>query len=233
MLRYILISLLIAGGLRGSAQTDSLEWGSGKWAPSFLRIGANVYRGVESLVIEEKASMDVNAEIDFHKFFLVGEYGRAEFKRTGGFDYSSSGNYFKAGLDMNLIPYNPDRDVITLGLRYAQSNFSDDISFQADQYGNTIDFSESNPEVVARWIELNVGMKVNMWKGLTIGYVLRGKVFKRLGEYGQLEPFDIPGFGRHKTNGETVKNNTVSLDYYLYWTIPFRKKHIPPNPKRR
>ncbi len=190
----------------------------------------NVYRGVESIVYADKNSFEVTGELDFHKYFLTTEFGYASFNRGDSFTYTAQGNYLRLGIDQNVIPYNTDNDVITVGLRYAFSSFQDRMVLEANSLGQQVQGSVANNNLQAQWIEAVVGMKVNLWKYVTIGYQLRGKFAKRLKGQDQLETYDIPGFGRHKKGGDDIKDNAVGFDYYVYFTLPWREKHIPPKP---
>ncbi len=211
-------------------QFDSTTWGPKKWVPSHVRIGANGLRLIGSGVSEFKTSYEGMVEIDFHKYFLVFEYGHERNARRESFEYNSKGDFFRIGIDQNTIPYNKSGDVLSIGLRYAQSSYTDNITFEHSTLSGTVITQMENANLTARWMELDLGLRAKVLKNLTMGYQIRGKLFKSISGEGQLETFDIPGFGRHKKNGREIKRNTVGFDYYIYWTIPLRQKYIPPKP---
>jgi hypothetical protein len=162
-------------------------------------------------------------EFDTHKFFVVFEGGFAQHDRADQYEYNNKGSFFRTGIDYNLIEGNKEQNVITLGLRYARSSFSDEMSFSRDHYWfGGQDLFYSNDLITAQWMEVVNRLNVRIWKNLYFGSAIRIKLFKSITGQENLVPYDIPGWGRHRKNGTTVKTSNAGFSYYLIWRIPFK-----------
>jgi hypothetical protein len=201
-----------------------------KWKPSFIRFGVNTSGLFQTAVLSDRDLLEGMFEIDFHKYFLTVEGGIDRISRSGSFDYSSQGTFFRVGIEQNLIPYSINRNVITVGLRYAYTSFSDEITFSSRNVFQEGNIQFRNEALTASWLETGIGLRGRIWKNLYMGYQLRVKLFKRVQGEGVLETFDVPGFGKNKRNGEDIRTSTVGFDYFIYWTIPFRDKIIGQKP---
>jgi hypothetical protein len=170
--------------------------------------------------------------IDSDIYFLNVEIGGESIKRENTYSYAANGNFFKIGIAKNLSPFDQERNYFTLGINYARSSFSNSISFIEENtfYGNqTINLN--NNGLSARWWEINGGIRIRIWEQLYFGYVVRLKMFKDVYGIEGIEPWDVPGFGRHKRSGTSVKSTTIGLNYHISWRIPYRKKPVPVKPK--
>ncbi len=195
-----------------------------------FRLGINGSRIIQSGISDFRTSYEGMAEIDLHKYFIVFEGGYEINDRKESFNYRSEGSFIRVGIDQDLIPYNIHRSVLSFGVRYAFASFEDRISIPVNGLTGPITYREENQNLSATWFEMTLGLRAHVFKNITMGYQIRGKFFKALQGEGELETVDIPGFGRHKKNGKEILRGTVGFDYYIYWTIPFRKKYIPPKP---
>ena len=118
--------------------------------------------------------------------------------------------------------------MISLGLRYAQSRFSDQLNFTEENpwFGNqTLQFSNQN--ISAHWTEILLRLNVQIWKNVFLGSVLRIEIMKNISTPDQFIPFDIPGWGRNWKSGTDEKPANMGLSYYLIYHFPFREKEIP------
>ena len=104
------------------------------WNPSRLHVGIDVSRLMGTAIKPHKSSLGGMIDLDFHRFLLAFEGGVEQINRIKTYEYTNQGAFLKWGIDYNLIPSNEYRNMISLGLRYAQSRFSDQL-----------DFAEENP----------------------------------------------------------------------------------------
>jgi hypothetical protein len=118
-----------------------------------------------------------------------------------------------------------------MGLNYARSNFDQRLTFQDTYFAEESTFTFQDQNASARWWELTGGMHVNIWSNLYMGYIVRIKFLKKTFGDENVEPWDLPGYGRNKRNGTQLKNATVGLNYYLSWRFDLREKE-PPKPKK-
>jgi len=194
-----------------------------KWIPSQIKVGGDLsYLGV-NLISKEKNQFELTADIDVNRFFITGDYGFAEWKFTDeDYAYNNSGIYFRAGIDYNFIKIDEDNNTIYIGFRYASSQFNENFEYAIIDpiYGN---YTE-NIQVTGRngrWFEGVVGMKIQVWKGLFLGWTARFKFAKKISSPpATFNNFWIPGYG--KSSRESV----WGLNYQIFYRIPLRKKKI-------
>ncbi|MBU2915324.1 MULTISPECIES: DUF6048 family protein [Reichenbachiella] len=196
------------------------------WKPSEFFIAADVV-GLGRLASGD-VQTEFQAKIDFDFYYLAVDAGRTVLSSSGdGFDYSSKGNFFRVGPQINLIPYNKNRNVICFGLMYAQSDFSDkiDYSLTAEDFWTEKQLAFSNDDLQARWLEATMGLNVRIAGPLYMGYTIRFKLAKDLDGVDTLEPFEIPGYG------EASKTSAFGFNYYVIYRFGFRKKPVPAKPR--
>ena len=189
------------------------------WKPSLVRLGYDMGGLGLSAVGSGHVRLEGMAEIDISNWFAVVEGGYQSTQRGLNYTYQSSGTFWRIGADKNLTPKLPGGHVVSFGFRYARSSFQETF-----EYGG---FNTSNPSLTAGWLEMTSGIRMKLWRQLYMGYQIRLRGFKRTSDdLGPLQTYDIPGFGRNKKSGLTVRNGGVGFNYYVYWTIPYRQKQL-------
>jgi len=196
------------------------------YRPSAIRIGYNTFSLIKSSIDGGFSQVEGQADIDFHHLFLAVDVGNEKNSFSSeDYNYENKGSYYRIGIQANIQPYNLNRNVFFFGLRLARSNFEDKLDFvnSTDKFGNA-QFSLSNDNLKAKWLELNMGLKVKIVKQLYFGYTIHFKFSQSFSGNGDLTPRNIPGFG--KAN----KKSAAGFSYYISYRIPFRKKAIPIKP---
>ncbi len=203
------------------AKPDSLRI---KFYPRSIRFGTDLISLIKSQTVSTYTGWELNADIDFGKYFLAvdyGSWGRTYELRNGG-DYQNSGTYWRAGMDANLLRKDPDKNLVFLGFRYGQSSFSESSNvLTSDPFFGDIQKHVSNPTVTASWGELTGGLRVKIWKEFWMGYTARMKFAPGVKGDGELKTYDIPGYGR---NGIGFY---WGFNYQVFWRIPFTKQKKP------
>jgi len=195
-----------------------------KFLPTGIRVGTDVYALVRNTYDETFKGWELNADVDFYRYYLAVDYG--SWGRTYVQDsssYSNNGNYFRIGADVNFLTKNPDKNMFFLGMRYAHSSFSEDYSVIVDDpYWGSSNEVFTNRNVPANWFELTTGMRVRIWKMIWLGYTVRYKFALNMGDTPDLLPHDVPGYGL------TNKNIYWGFNYQLFFRIPMAKKQSVP-----
>lgn len=193
-----------------------------KFYPRGIRFGTDIVAIIKSSVVPNYYGWEVNADIDFGKFYFSVDYGfggRTDKLALDGM-YKNQGSYWRAGWDANILLKDPDKNMLYFGFRYCRSYFKESafLSISDSIYG---DFTQSlnNDKVRARWFELVAGLKVKVWSHLWIGYTCRLKIAPKASGYGELKSYDIPGFGLF------AKTFYWGFNYQIFWQIPFPKKN--------
>jgi hypothetical protein len=199
-----------------------------RFIPTGVRIGTDVVSLAKSRYQDNFNGWEVQGDLDFNRYYLVlelGHWGRNFAAETA--TYANTGDYWRAGIDVNFLTRDPERNVFSLGARYGRSVFTEALTVvREDPDWGQLNENFYHANVNASWIELTTGLKVKVWKIFWLGYTARLKF--GLSDVGTPEmlPYDVPGFGR------TDKDTTWGFNYYLMVRLPIRKAPPPPPAKK-
>ena len=222
------ILLLILLPLIGISQVVDTVRVKPDWKPSRLHVGVDLSRLIGTAIKTHKNSVCGMIDLDFHRFLFAVESGVEEISRIKTYKYTNQGTFLKWGIDYNLIPHNKYRNMISLGLRHAQSRFSDELKFKEENdWLGTQDLQFSNKNVTSNWTEILLRLNVRVCKTLLLGSVLRIKMMKNVYTPNQFISFDIPGWGRNWKSGTNEKTANMGFSYYLIYNFSYREKKIP------
>jgi hypothetical protein len=201
-------------------ETKKLDTVKVDYRPTGIRLGTDLLSLVMSQVNEKYYGWEVNADIDFYRYFLAVDYGywAKQLPINNGY-FENSGNYFRVGADVNFLLKDPDRNMVFLGYRYGQSTFDHSASYTKNLVVDPQYFSEhSDKGMNAHWMELTGGLRVKIWKTIWMGYTARFKFAPRASGYKEMQPYDIPGYGIFE------KKITWGFNYQVFIKIPVRKQ---------
>jgi hypothetical protein len=216
--RYI-ASLILAGSWLavGAQPKDSTEVVS--FRPTGLRLGLDLIPLVRSLVDSEFSGWEAAADVDFHRYYLVLEYGGLAVQQpTSDGDHESEGSYYRFGADFNFIRNDPDRNAFFFGMRYARSSFQEKLTYAYEDpvWGDGVR-TVSIGNGTAGWVEMVMGMKVKIWKELWLGFTSRYKFALAAEGSDQMNPYLVPGYGL------AGRRSYWGFNYHAFYRIPFRK----------
>jgi hypothetical protein len=237
--RIVLIISMLLPMVRVYAQTvqaDTVLMDSvihKKFAPTGLRIGADVVSPIKTQIRDDFTGWEFGADVDIHRYLLsaeVGHWGRNFRKDSTDYSstYSNNGSYWRVGIDVNFLTHDPERNVFFLGMRYARAKYSENMAVIAtDDLWGTINHNYSNNGISANWLELNLGLKVKIYKVIWMGYRGSMKFGLKKDSSGEIVSHDVPGYG------STFRDTTFGFTYSIYVRIPFRKTVpiLPPKKK--
>ena len=208
-------------------------WAQSRWWPTGIQIGTDIARPLYYQWYQKTgAQYECNVAIDFARVLLEGDYGWGQTTWAGRnkktrlrSSYTSQGQYFRVGLNYNLVQDTPDKNVFFLGSRYAMSFFADELDSRIsyDKKGAVPDgrlVQARQPHVQARWFEAVTGFKVKVWEWLYMECTVRYKFGLQLKNTPLHLPFDILGWGLHD---ETA----FGVNYYLSVRIPLTRASKP------
>lgn len=184
--------------------------------PTGIRIGADLYSLVRNPIDDSFNGWELSADIDLYRYFAVVEAG--QWQRNFNTDtetYSNDGFYWRAGVDINFLKKDPEKNMFFLGARYASGVFSENLTLVLDDTWLTGKSSYSNIDTKASWGEITGGLKVRLWKYFWLGYTARYKFALSTKGITDLTPHDIPGYGI------TTTAKAWGFNYYLLFRIPF------------
>lgn len=170
---------------------------------------------------ETSVSVDVSL---WQRLFPVAELGfMAINQQQDSYKYASGGAFLKLGANYNFLNYRIDRKydhIFYAGLRYACSVTGYQLTDVAmsDGYWQTAGtYSDAYRQAVFGWMEVLVGVRVQVYKQFFMGVALQVKTFGHYYHDATHYPTYIPGFG--------VDNGATSFGflYHLTYQIPYKK----------
>ena len=196
-----------------------------------IRIGADLSKIARTLYDKNYQGLELVADYRLTKrYFLAGELGN-ENKTTNDdqINFTTKGTYFKVGFDYNAHENWLDlENIISLGLRYGASTFSQELNsyaiYNPNPYFGEIPDTQSQQKyngLSAQWAEVVAGVKTRVFNNFFVGFSLRANLLVNNQKPGEFDNLYIPGFNRTYDG-----NFGVGFNYTLTYFIPIYKKKI-------
>lgn len=218
--KYFFSLLAVCASVAGMAQEPVYEAMPRRQV--FVRVGYDLSR-LALPYVRNNGSQGVELSVDgelAYNFFPTAEFGRQTLKRsTDSVSYSMEGNYFRVGLDYNLLKYKHrlDRDIFFLGVRMAATKFSHEAPVAVvNGVWGTVDGNIPKSNHKALWGEAVVGLKGELLPNFYMGLTVRAKMMFSHSSYHNMTPYIVPGFGKgfYRFN--------AGLSYTILYAIPIR-----------
>jgi len=188
------------------------------YMPTGIRFGTDVISLIRTQTDDSFSGYEVNADIDFYRYFLTVDVGRWEREFSNETElYANSGNYFRVGVDLNFLKKDPEKNMFFFGARYGQGTYSENLTVFNDPVWSPVNITYTNTGRKATWGELTTGLRVKMWNFFWLGYTARYKFGLNTNESGELVTYDVPGYGK------TANQSTWGFNYQILFRIPIRK----------
>ena len=209
---------------RDSVAVDTVR---NKYVPTGIRTGFDLLALGKARFQDNFSGWEVQGDIDFNRYYLVVEFGNwGKTLNSDSASYANAGSYWRAGVDVNFLTKDPDRNMFFLGARYGRSVFTESMTVKRfDPVWGLLDDSFYHTDINASWMELTAGLRVKIWKIFWLGYTGRIKFGLSTDGSPDMIPHDVPGFGR------TDKDTAWGFNYYLMIRLPVRK--APPAPPEK
>lgn len=237
MLKYFISALIALCVTAGFAQTNTIEVDSVRTNSDSivykqkygLRIGGDLLKLTRSFFDANYKGFEVNADYRIRQnLYVAGELGTEERITDGDFfDNTTSGSYFKAGLDYNVYDnwFGMD-NLIYGGIRVGIASFKQERNgftiYDTDPYWepftNPDSFEFNNLSAI--WAEIMFGIKVEIFNNIYVGFNAQ---LKNLISDDQPENFEnifIPGFNKTYDSSSIG----VGFSYNISYLIPLYKK---------
>lgn len=224
MLLVFLTALAFAQARQDTIARDTIK---NKYLPTGVRAGFDVLTYGKSRFQDNFSGWEFQGDVDFDRYYLALEYGNWGKKmNSDSAAYENQGTYWRAGIDVNFLTTDPERNMFFLGARYGRSKFTESMSvMRFDPVWGLLADNFYQTDVNASWIELTTGLRVKIWKIIWLGYTGRLKFGLSTKGATEMLPYDVPGFGR------TDKETTWGFNYYFMVRLPIRK--APPVPQKQ
>ena len=193
-----------------------------------LRLGVDISKPIMGMLNSSSSGIEFVADYRIKKnWYIAAEFGTQE--ETTIEDYTNStskGSFYKIGLNYNAYQNWLDmNNEIFVGFRYATSAFEQTLnSYNANTgsdyfAGNTIPTTLTTKDLTAHWTELVLGLKVETFKNLFVGFSFSYKIMLSLEHPDNFKSLYVPGFN---TVFETETG--FGFNYTMSYTIPFFNK---------
>ena len=188
-------------------------------------LSLDIFNPVATLFNGGKFEASISADVSlWHRLFPVAEIGfMAINQQQDTYQYNSSGAFLKIGANYNFLNYKITRKydhIFYAGLRYGYSftgygltnaQLSDGYWQETGSYSDSYRYSHFG------WMEVVIGVRVQIYKQFFMGLALQVKTFGHYYQNSSSYPAYIPGYG--VDNEDTV----FGFLYHLTYQIPYKK----------
>ena len=169
-----------------------------------------------------EVQLDVNLYRRLYPIFEMG-YATAQKEALSGIIYDTKAPFFRMGLNYGLLkPIKDDGSERSVkcypfvGLRYAFSPVTYNLLNVEikDEYWGTSDIENFRNNVeYAGWMEVVGGVRVDLFKGFTLGWSIRIKTFLHTSAPDKTYVWYVPGYGKSSGMG-VMFNYTIGYTFY-------------------
>jgi hypothetical protein len=199
--KCLIICLFTATVHAQKASNDSIEvplWQGFELETDIVPLATNFLN--DSRTFRYEASVRFNLQNKYYPVVEAGYEGhhKALFQ---GINYDGQGMFYRLGVDLNLMrsaSATPLKNKLLVGARLAMSHQEYNIREMRvrNQYTNTnerLDILGLDHQ--SFWFEIVAGIRINIFKGATLGWTVRNKNPIGQAAPGELNPWYIPGYG--------------------------------------
>jgi hypothetical protein len=235
---YILIfSLIVALGVPAYAQVDTTRPDPARTdttlkpkerRPEFgghqLTIGFDIFQPIINHYQGDRHAFELEADYyyrDQYYFVAEGGWGGANVNYPD-LKYNTTNTFVRLGINKNVMSRDrpSDWDMMFIGARIgtaAVSRSSASYTTTDSVWGNTA--GTVGPSTFsAYWMEITGGMRVEVFKGFSAGWTIRGKFLLSHGAFKDLPPLYIAGYGKGDNNA--IFDANLYISYSIRWKRP-------------
>lgn len=211
------------------ATLDTIDTKKAGAAPIYPRLhavdlGINVMDGILAIAGQRYGGADLWASLSMWNWLfptLEAGVGGAH-NRPDGLNYTYKGKpafYAKIGADYNFLYKSNPQYRILAGFRAGFSSFSwtlADVTINDPYWGQTASFDITGQRGTAFYGELAAGIRVNIWRRLSLGWSFRYRFMFTCSEGTESRPWYVPGYG--------ARDNHFGATMSLIYTIPIGRQ---------
>ena len=236
-LKYIIrlsFVLLVSFSAMAQSENDSISTAKSD-APKVkrkygLRLGLDLSKPVRTFFEDDYKGFEIVGDYRLlQNLYIAGELGTEEKNTTTDYlDVTTTGSYFKAGVDYNVYNNWLDMDnMIYGGLRVGVASFKQDLNsfntYNTNQYWDS-QFSDLEGKefsgLSAIWTEIIVGFKAEVLNNLYVGVNVQFKYMLTQDQPNNFENLYVPGYNKTYDSGRFG----FGFGYNISYLIPLYKK---------
>ena len=213
-------SALLFCCVTGIAQVKQKKDSVDKVRITAVRLSGEVISPIKSFVVDDFSGWEACLDVELKNYYPVLEIGRwsRDINLTNG-HYTNSGNFWRLGVDINLLKKDPVKNTLFFGIRYGHSKYDERLTYiKITPEFDPVEESLENINIKSGFLELTTGLRVKVIGGFWMGYTGRLKFAANPNDSQQLQTYDIPGYGL------TFKQPQWGFSYYLMWKFDVKKK---------
>lgn len=192
-----------------------------------LRLGIDISRFSLLLLNPDRKALEFSADVELKKNYIptieIG-FNNIHLKKDSLYNYTSNGNYYRLGVDYNLLKPKTihDKELFFLGCRYGMSFFNHTVNdiLIKDSYWGNYNGTISPKSSLAQWIELTGGIRAEVIKNFYFGWSLRARILLHKTKEAQNTIYWIPGYGKGNVK------SAIGFNYSIFYSIPVFKTKI-------
>lgn len=192
--------------------------------PGGLRIGLDLSRFVVTAFQPYRKEIGIVADARItSNMYLAGELGYNNTSHSdSNYTYKGNGVYTTIGIDYNFLKKQEPRErhIVYGGIRYGFAH----LSYEAPSYtiyngywGEKTTGSFPQTSINTHWVELILGMKVEVLTNLFLGWNIREKLLITNVKNSDFPPIVIPGYGN------ASKKASFDVQYTISYCLPLWK----------
>ena len=173
-------------------------------------------------------SLDLNLHNRYFPAFEVGLGSASDAPSDKNYNYRSPLSvFFKIGANYNFLYNSNPAYKFFAGVRYGFAPFKWGIASAtpaAGYWGDVPAFEIPNQNSTAGWLEFCIGLRVNLWKNLSAGWMFKYHTLVHESRNVHGKPWYIPGYGS--------RGQAITGAFTISYTIPFGSRHhhdVAPN----
>ncbi len=226
----IIILLLLCGSVFAQEETDSTAVDNIQPAGHQLRIGVEVSKPISGFLQDNRNAYEF--EVDYYwkkEGYLVAEggFGNATVNYTD-LSYTANNSFVKLGYNKSMLKrvFPGDWDMAFIGLRYCMSFINRGTANYTitDSTWGSVSGTIPAESLTGHWAEVVGGVRVEMYKGIFLGWTVRGKFLLNQKQFEELPPAYVAGYGK----GD--KNTIFDFNFYLCYAIRWGNKKAAEKP---
>jgi hypothetical protein len=194
-----------------------------------LNIGLDLSRIGQSFLDSDYRGLEISADYRYSEnLYIAGELGNeTSTYNEENIINETDGSYIKLGVNYNVYDnWIGMQNLIYIGVRYGFANYSQNLQsyriYTTDDYFPSdmreVDASFSN--LTASWIELQAGLRVNIFGNFYLGAHVQLKNMISVSEINNFDNLYVPGFRRTFDNS----NIGAGWGYSISYLIPLYSK---------
>ena len=216
-----IFSVLLLTRLTSTAQVKQIKDSTEeKIRITAVRVSGDIVNIIKSNIVSDFSGWEGAVDIELKNYYPILEFGSwsSDVSLENG-QYTNNGNFWRLGVDVNLLKKDPVKNSLFFGIRYGRSVYDErlDYTITTTEFGS-VSKSLENHSMKAGFAELTTGLRVKIVSGFWMGYTGRLKFAPGVDKSKQLQTYDVPGYGL------TYKQPWWGFNYYLMWKLNFKRK---------